>query len=102
MSILVYAAHFFTGAFLCNCIPHLVVGLQGQAFPTPFATPRGVGKSSPLVNFLWGLFNLVAGSVLVMNHPIALGINAGTVLMLVGTLCLGTYLAVHFGGNNLE
>jgi len=40
-----YAVIFFAGAFLCNCIPHLCAGLQGMPFPTPFAKPRGIGKS---------------------------------------------------------
>ena len=41
---------FFAGAFLCNCIPHLAAGLQGRAFPTPFARLRGATRSSPLLN----------------------------------------------------
>ncbi len=48
----------FAGAFLCNCVPHLCAGLTGQKFPTPLARPRGVGLSPPLVNFVWGAFNL--------------------------------------------
>ncbi len=95
-----YVANFFAGAFLCNCLPHLVAGLQGQPFPTPFAKPRGVGRSSPLVNVVWGMFNLVAGCMLLLNFPIVLGVNAGTGLMVCGALCLGTYLAVHFGRVN--
>ena len=38
-----YIALFFAGAFLCNAIPHLVAGLQGQPFPSPFAKPPGRG-----------------------------------------------------------
>jgi hypothetical protein len=45
-------ALFFAGAFLCNSIPHLTKGLQGEPFPSPFAKPPGKGNSSPLVNFL--------------------------------------------------
>jgi hypothetical protein len=65
-----YVCHFFAGAFLCNCIPHLVAGLQGAPFPTPFAKPRGVGNSSPPVNFLWGSFNLPAGVALLSAPPV--------------------------------
>jgi hypothetical protein len=57
-----YIASFFAGAFLCNCIPHLACGLRGETFPTPFANPRGKGPSAPIVNFLWGAFNLLVGS----------------------------------------
>ena len=44
-----YLALFFIGAFFSNCLPHLTSGSQGRPFPTPFATPHGVGDSSPLV-----------------------------------------------------
>ena len=37
----------------------------GHAFQSPFASPPGVGLSSSTVNVLWGLFNLVAGYLLV-------------------------------------
>jgi len=57
-------ANFFTGALLCNALPHLAAGLQGRRFQTPFARPRGVGESSALVNVLWGFFNLLAGLAL--------------------------------------
>lgn len=97
MAVVEYFAHFCAGLFLCNCIPHLVAGLQGRAFPTPFATPRGIGDSSPLINFLWGLSNLVAGGAWLVNYPFHVGINAGTLFLLCGVLALGTYLAVHFG-----
>ena len=63
-----YAATFLAGAFLCNCIPHLGAGLQGIPFPTPFAKPRGIGNSSPLVNFLWGVFNLCVGLYLLSRQ----------------------------------
>jgi hypothetical protein len=59
-----YLAAFFAGAFLTNAIPHFVNGVSGDAFPTPFATPHGVGLSSPLVNVLWALFNLLIGYLL--------------------------------------
>jgi len=88
---------FFAGAFLCNSIPHLASGLQGRPFPTPFATPRGVGDSSPLINVYWGALNLILGLVIVMRHPLAFDISPGPVALTAGALALGTYLAVHFG-----
>lgn len=54
MSLVHDLADFGAGLFLCNCLPHLAAGLQGQPFPSPFSKPRGVGNSSPLVNVLWG------------------------------------------------
>lgn len=90
-------ATFFAGAFLCNCIPHLAAGLQGAPFPTPFAKPRGVGNSSPLVNFLWGTFNLGVGIALFLGASIQLGANADSAVLLTGFLALGLYLSIHFG-----
>lgn len=92
-----FIALFFAGAFLCNAIPHLVAGLQGVPFPTPFATPRGIGNSSPLTNFLWGAFNACVGTALLASHPIAVGPNLDCLTLLAGALALGLYLARHFG-----
>jgi hypothetical protein len=58
-------AYVFGGAFLANAIPHVVSGMMGKAFQTPFAKPPGQGLSSSTVNALWGFFNLVIGYVLV-------------------------------------
>ncbi len=60
-------SYFFGGAFLTNAIPHLVSGLMGRAFQSPFAKPPGQGLSSSTVNVLWGWFNLVAGYLLVFQ-----------------------------------
>ena len=89
-------AHFLTGALLCNALPHLAAGLQGQAFQTPFATPRGVGESSALVNVLWGFFNLLAGLALLTAFPVQVGWTLAFALVCGGALALGCYLAVHF------
>lgn len=91
-----YIALFFAGAFICNCIPHLCSGLQGQPFPTPFARPRGIGESSPLVNFFWGTANLLCGFQLLSRYPIEFGLNAGAITVALGALALGTHLSRHF------
>lgn len=90
-------ASFFAGAFLCNAIPHLVAGLQGKGFPSPFAKPHGVGFSSPVVNVLWGAFNLIAGLVLLQVAAISYGWNADFITMLAGGLAVGCFAALHFG-----
>jgi hypothetical protein len=59
-----YLAHFVAGAFLANGVPHFVQGICGNKFQTPFATPRGVGESSALVNVIWGWFNFIVGGAL--------------------------------------
>jgi hypothetical protein len=90
-------AMFFAGAFLCNAIPHIVSGLCGQPFPTPFAKPRGRGDSSPVVNMLWGAFNLIVGLFLLASAPVSIGLNAPFVTMLIGGLLMGVGLAYRFG-----
>jgi hypothetical protein len=88
---------FVAGALLCNCIPHLACGLEGRAFPTPFAKPRGIGDSPPLVNTLWGLINLLLGGVLLARHPVAVGIEPPFLALVAGALAIGIYLSLHFG-----
>ena len=57
-------AHFFGGVFLANFAPHFIAGVSGRRFPSPFATPPFRGLSSPTVNVLWGLVNLVVAYAL--------------------------------------
>jgi hypothetical protein len=58
-------SYFLGGAFTGNAIPHLVCGLTGRAFQSPFAKPPGKGLSSSKVNVLWGVANLVIAYLLV-------------------------------------
>jgi hypothetical protein len=50
-----YLLEFLGGALLANGVPHFVQGISGDPFQSPFASPPGVGESSPLSNVLWGL-----------------------------------------------
>jgi hypothetical protein len=52
-------SYFFGGVFFANAGPHLVAGMSGRAFQSPFAKPPGQGLSSATVNVLWGAFNTV-------------------------------------------
>jgi len=61
-----YLAYFFAGVFLANGVPHFVQGITGRRFQSPFASPPGVGESSPLVNVIWGLVNFLIGYVLIV------------------------------------
>src|SRR6202046_5105418 len=58
-------ADFFGGLFLANAIPHLVSGMMGRPFQSPFAKPPGEGLSSSTVNVVWGAFNVAVGYLLV-------------------------------------
>ena len=57
-------AYFFAGAFCANVVPHLVSGVLGRTFPTPFASPPFRGPSPPPVNVLYGVCNLAIAYVL--------------------------------------
>ncbi len=94
----VYVAHFVAGLFLANAVPHFVNGISGAPFQSPFASPPGVGESSPLVNVLWGFVNFVAGYALLFgvgNFTNALSLDA--LVVAVGILATGVGLARHFG-----
>jgi hypothetical protein len=88
---------FFAGALLCNSVPHLVAGLQGRKFPTPFSIPATIGYSSALTNVLWGLFNVVVGLLLLDAAPLTVGLNAGCLSALLGAASTGIFVAKHFG-----
>ena len=86
-------SYLFGGAFLTNAVPHLVAGVMGRPFQSPFAKPPGQGLSSSTVNVLWGFANLVVGYLLVCRvgtfelrrtrHVIVLGL--GVLLMARGS-----------------
>ena len=91
-------AYLFAGAFLANAVPHLVSGMMGQPFQTPFATPPGEGLSSSTVNFLWGFLNLAIG------YGLLRGVGdfewrdpADVAAAGLGALLLGLMIARHFG-----
>lgn len=91
-----YLAAFFAGAFFANTVPHFVHGISGNKFPTPFAKPPGVGLSSPTINVIWALFNLVAGYLLFtasktdQAHPLSL------LLLFAGVAFLAIWLSIGF------
>ena len=88
---------FLAGALLCNCIPHLGSGLQGIPFPSPFAKPRGVGNSPPIVNVLWGFANLALGALIAARHLSMPDIAPDAFAGLAGGLAMGVFLALHLG-----
>ena len=90
-------AYVFGGAFLANAVPHVVSGLMGKAFQTPFAKPPGKGLSSPLVNVVWGFANFVVGYVLVMLHLQNPRGVADIAAIALGVLATGLFLGAHFG-----
>jgi hypothetical protein len=91
-------SYFFGGIFLANAVPHLVSGMMGRAFQSPFAKPPGEGLSSSTVNVLWGFFNAVIGYMLVLRVGHFNGRSTSNVLVLaVGALLISLLSARHFG-----
>ncbi|WGS20431.1 MULTISPECIES: hypothetical protein [unclassified Bradyrhizobium] len=100
-------AYFFGGGFLTNAIPHVVAGMMGEPFQTPFAKPPGEGLSTSTVNIVWGVFNLLIGYLLVCrvgefglrttSHVAALGLGG----LLIGVLLARRFGRFH-GGNGPE
>lgn len=60
-------ACFFGGAFLANFFLHLIAGLSGRPFPTPFARPPFRGPSPPVVNVVYALFNVAVAYALLVT-----------------------------------
>ena len=89
---------FFGGAFLANTISHLVNGISGSPFQSPFASPPGVGLSSSIVNVLWGMFNLVVGYILVVRvGHFDLRQTKHVVVLGLGILAMALLLAYQLG-----
>ena len=94
-------SYFFGGVFVTNAVPHLVSGMMGRPFQSPFAKPPGQGLSSSTVNVLWGFLNVIIGYCLIFRvgnfdlrsteHSIAAGL---------GALLTGIMLARMFGRFN--
>ena len=91
-------AYFFGGALLINSIPHLVAGVSGSPFQTPFASPLGEGLSSSTVNVLWAMFNLlVAYFLLRRTGNFELRRTSHVVPFGVGAFVMAIMLARAFG-----
>jgi hypothetical protein len=91
-------SYFFGGIFLANAIPHLVSGMMGRPFQSPFAKPSGKGLSSSTVNVVWGFFNAVAGYLLVVRvGSFELRSTSDVLALGAGALLIGLFMARHFG-----
>ena len=95
-----YIAAFFAGAFLANAVPHFVKGVTGEPFPSPFANPPGKGLSSPVVNVLWALANLVIGFFLGRVAHLTTAALPTLAIFFAGIAALSLQLAFHFGANH--
>jgi hypothetical protein len=97
-----YIACFFAGLFLANVVPHFVYGISGDRFPTPFANPPGKGLSSPTVNVVWALFNLVVGYILFRVGRVSSGNGSALVVFFAGIVAISIMLSVQFAKKQTE
>jgi len=93
-----HLSYFLGGAFLMNMVPHLVSGVMGHPFQSPFATPPGEGLSSAMVNVLWGFLNLIVAYLLLARVG-TFNIRSArhTVHVGFGALLMALLLAHSFG-----
>jgi hypothetical protein len=100
-------SYFWGGAFLSNAVPHLVSGVMGHPFQSPFAKPHGQGLSSSTVNVLWGFFNIVVGYLLIVQvgnfdlHSIQNVSAMGLGVLLMSLISARGFGRFH-GGNSPE
>lgn len=101
MSWLMPLSYFFGGIFLANAVPHIVSGMMGRPFQSPFARPRGEGLSSSTVNVLWGFFNIIIGYVLVCRvGDFEFRETADIIALGTGAFLMALFSARHFGRLN--
>ena len=91
-----YIAAFFAGAILANAVPHFVNGISGDPFPTPFAKPPGRGLSSPTVNVVWALFNLIVGYFLFLVGNVSSGDRSVQAVFFTGIAAISIMSSVNF------
>jgi hypothetical protein len=96
-----YIACFFAGLFLANAVPHFVHGISGNRFPSPFAHPPGKGLSSPTVNVLWALFNLVVGYILFRVGRVCHGSDT-LIVFFAGIAVISIFSSVNFARKHSE
>ncbi|WP_250502136.1 hypothetical protein [Caballeronia sp. AZ7_KS35] len=91
MNWLHFVSWFFGGALLSNAIPHLISGVKGEPFQTPFANPPGEGLSSSTVNLV--------GSYALVCHvgDFDLRRMQDALALALGMLAMGLFAARHFG-----
>lgn len=92
---------FLCGVLLMNTLPHLLHGISGNRFPSPFDKPHGKALSSPTKNVIWAFINF--SLLLVILH-----FNRHTfselfaLVMLVGAFVMAMFLSRYFVGRDRE
>ena len=90
--------NFLGAAFLVNGIPHFVMAMTGQKFPSPFANPPGRGDSPPLANIVWGWINFALAAVLLIYvRPLDIHDGAHMAAAVAGAVLMSIAVARYFG-----
>ncbi len=97
-----YFACFFSGIIFTNAFPHFVYGICGDRFPTPFAHPPGRGLSSPTVNVLWALLNMVVGYALFRVGKVSTGGDFALALFFAALVLTSVLGSVHFANRHAQ
>ncbi|HEU0228024.1 MAG TPA: hypothetical protein VFQ86_09810 [Arachidicoccus soli] len=97
-----YVAAFFSGVFLTNMIPHFIHGISGNKFPTPFAKPPGKGLSSPTINVVWALFNLLVGFLLFGISKMSSSNRLSLVVFFLGIAAISIMSSIGFQKKDKE
>ena len=97
-----YFGGFWAGAFLANFVPHFIKGIAGDKFPTPFSKPPGKGLSSPTVNVLWALLNLLVGYILYRVGKVSSQDCLSLIIFFAGFALMSIMLAKNFVNKDKE
>jgi hypothetical protein len=97
-----YIASFFAGIFLANAVPHFVQGVSGNKFPSPFAKPPGKGLSSPTVNVIWALFNILIGYLLSQVGQVNSTNLPSLAVFFLGVAAISIFSSVNFQKKDRE
>jgi hypothetical protein len=93
-----FLTYFVAGLFFANGVPHFVNGISGRKFQSPFASPPGIGISSPQVNVIWGMLNFVFGYLLLFTiGEFKIGLSVDALAVALGAFLMSVTLSWYFG-----
>jgi hypothetical protein len=92
----VWPVAVLTALFLTNAVPHTLAGPLILNLPTPFSGGPGT-LSSPMINELWGLSNIVIGLGLISRIRPWLGKTAIRATMMLTAFAFAIFLTWAIG-----
>lgn len=91
-----YLFCLLAGMLISNSLPHLIQGVSGNRFPTPFSKPPGVGLSSAFLNVIWGLANLIVGYILYKSGNVSNGGTWAFIIFFIGFAAVSLMSSLNF------